>query len=109
MVGSGIWALPDQGGPEADEESSSRPLSLCRLSAISGLAHQRRFSLHTVVTILDTHYVIKLSGTGLEDDRILEGRHAVPSARSEMYRLTWEQLERFQRGVGITYLEEKSA
>jgi len=33
----------------------------------------------------------------------------VPSTRAKVYRLTGEQLERLQRGVGITYLEQKSA
>ena len=57
--------------------------------------------LRAAVAILETHDVVELGGARLEDDRVLQGGHPVPSARPEVDRFAGKQLERLQRGVGI--------
>ncbi len=46
-----------------------------------------------VVAVVETHNVVQLGRACLEDDRVLEGCHAVPSTGEEMDCLSGEQLE----------------
>jgi hypothetical protein len=78
-------------------------------AGVVGSSHWRAVPLDAAVMIFETHDVIEFSGACLEDDRVLERGHAVPSTRTEMDCLAGEQLERLQRSVGITHLEEESA
>ena len=50
-------------------------------------------SLVAAVPVVDPHDVIEFGGARLEDDGVLQGRHAVPSAGAEVHRLTGKQLE----------------
>jgi len=100
------------GGPDTTKPfRRSAPLWISRSGSLSGglrgIGHSRQDRpncvgrrsdywarpLHAIVTIFETDNVIELSGACLEDDRVLQCRHAVPGAGAEMDCLPGEQLE----------------